>query len=89
MCNGNPRKRKEKEMEGMSEEIMNGQELCKINETNHKGFSDGSASKESACNAGDTRNMGPISRSGRYSGVGNCNPLQYSYLENSRDRRTW
>ena len=35
--------------------------------------------KESACSAGDS---GSISGSGRYSGGGDDNPLQYSYLEN-------
>ena len=33
-------------------------------------------------NVGDTRSMG----SGRSLGVGNGNPLQYSYLENYMDR---
>ena len=40
---------------------------------------DGSDSKESACSAGD---LGSISVSGRSSGEGNGNPLQYSCLEN-------
>ena len=38
--------------------------------------------KESACNAGDS---GSIPGSGRSSGEGNGNPLQYSCLENSMD----
>ena len=38
--------------------------------------------KESTCNAGD---LGSIPGSGRSSGEGNGNPLQYSCLENSRD----
>ena len=42
-----------------------------------------SASKESACNAGD---LGSIPGSGRSPGEGNGNPLQYSRLENSKDR---
>ena len=50
------------------------------------GFPDGSDSKESACNTGDT---GLISRSGRYPGKGNGYPLQYSCLENSMDRGAW
>ena len=41
------------------------------------------SSKESACNAGDT---GLIPGSGRSSGVGNGNPLQYSCLGNPMDR---
>ena len=33
--------------------------------------------------------MGLIPGSGRSPGVGNCNPLQYSCLENSMDRGSW
>ena len=40
--------------------------------------------KNLPANAGDT---GLIPRSGRSSGVGNGNPLQYSCLENSMDRQ--
>ena len=43
--------------------------------------------KESACNAGDAgdaRDIGLIPGSGRSSGGGNGNPLQYSCLENPR-----
>ena len=47
------------------------------------GFPSDSGGKESACNAGD---VGLIPGSGRSPGEGNGNPLQYSYLENSRDR---
>ena len=43
-------------------------------------------SKESACNA---RDLGSIPGSGTYPGEGNGNPLQYSCLKNSMDRRTW
>ena len=35
---------------------------------------------------GDVRYMGLIPGSGRSSGVGNGNPLQYSYLKNLMDR---
>ena len=42
--------------------------------------------KESACNAGD---LGSIPGSGRSSGKGNGNPLQYSCLESSMDRGAW
>ena len=49
-----------------------------------RGFSGGSGGKESACNAGDP---GLIPESGRSPGEGNGNPLQYSYLENSTDRK--
>ena len=33
--------------------------------------------------------MGSVPGSGRYPGGGNGNPLQYSCLENSMDRRAW
>ena len=39
--------------------------------------------------AGDARDMGLISRLGRFPGVGNGNSLQSSCLENSMDRGTW
>ena len=51
-----------------------------------KGFPSGSDGKESACNAGDP---GSIPGSGRSPGEGNGNPLQYSCLENSKDRGAW
>ena len=54
-----------------------------------QGFPNGSASKESACNAGDTGDMGLISGSGRSPDRENDNPLQYSCLENSMNRGTW
>ena len=46
----------------------------------------GSDGKESTCNVGD---LGLIPGLGRCPGEGNGNPLQYSYLENSMDRRAW
>ena len=49
-------------------------------------FPGGSESKESACSAGD---LGSIPVSGRSSGEGNGNPLQYSCLENPMDRGDW
>ena len=55
----------------------------------HSEYSDfpgGSGSKEPACNAGD---LGLNPWSGRSPGEGNGNPLQYSCLENSMDRRAW
>ena len=42
--------------------------------------------KESSCNAGD---LGSIPGSGRSSGEGNGNPLQYPCLENPMDRGAW
>ena len=43
----------------------------------------------SPANAGDARDLGSISRSGRFPGVGNGNPLQYSSLENPMNREVW
>ena len=51
-----------------------------------KGFPGGSDSEESAHNVGDP---GSIPGSGRSLGEGNGNPLQYSCLENSKDRGVW
>ena len=39
--------------------------------------------------AGDARDSGSISGSGRSSGGGHGNPLQYSCVENSIDREAW
>ena len=50
-----------------------------------QGFPD-SARKESTCNAGATV---WILGSGIFPGGGNGNPLQYSCLENLRDRGAW
>ena len=52
----------------------------------HVGFPHSSVGKESACNAGD---LGSIYGSGRSPGEGNGNPLQYSCLENPKDRGAW
>ena len=49
------------------------------------GFPGASDSKESACNAGDPSS---VPGSGRFSGEGNGNPLQYSYMENPMDTGT-
>jgi len=40
-------------------------------------------------NAGDIRDVGSISRSGRCPGREHGNPLQYSCLENPMDRGAW
>ena len=45
--------------------------------------------KNPPANAGNETDAGLISELGRSPGVGNGNPLQYSCLENSTDRRSW
>ena len=61
-------------------------EESKINLRGFVGFPGGSVSKESTCNAGDP---GSIPKSRRFPGEGNGNPLQYSCLGNSMDRRAY
>ena len=46
----------------------------------------GSYGKESVCSAGD---LGSVPGLGRSSGEENGNPLQYSRMENSKDRGVW
>ena len=46
----------------------------------------GSDGKEPACNGGD---LGSVSGLGRSPGGGHGNPLQYSCLENPKDRGAW
>ena len=50
------------------------------------GFPGDSDGKESAYNA---RDLGSIPRLGRSPGEGNSYPLQYSGLENSKNRGAW
>ena len=45
--------------------------------------------KNLPANAGDVRDSGSISGSGRPCGEGNGSPLQYSCLENPMDRGAW
>ena len=49
-------------------------------------FPGGSDGKESLCNV---RDLGSIPGLGRFPGGGHGNPLQYSCLENSKDRGAW
>ena len=60
--------------------------ILNIRRIKNTGFLNGSAGKESACNAGDA---GLIPGSGRSPGEGCGNPFQYSCLENSMDRGHW
>ena len=55
----------------------------------HMDFLGGTVVKNSLANAGDTRDMGSIPGLGRFPGVADGNPLQYSCLENSMDRGIW
>ena len=53
------------------------------------GFLGGTVVKNSPANVGDEGDVGLILSSGRSSGGGNGNPLQYSCLENPKDRGAW
>ena len=52
-------------------------------------FPCGASGKKLPNNAGDVRDMSSILRSGRSSGEGHGNPIQYSCLENPTDRGAW
>ena len=52
----------------------------------HIGFPGGTVVKNLAANSEDTKDMGLIPGSARYSGVRNGNPFQYACLENSMDK---
>ena len=55
-------------------------------------FLNGSAGKETACNAGDIGDIGDVGSipgPGRSPRIGKDNPLQYSSLENPMDRGAW
>ena len=54
-----------------------------------RGFPVGTVVKNLPDSAGEARNEGLIPGSGRSPGVGNGNPLQYSFLEKSIDRGSW
>ena len=45
--------------------------------------------KESACDAGDIKDVGSIPELGRSPGGGHGNPLQYYCLESPMDREAW
>ena len=53
------------------------------------GFPGGASGKEPACQCRRLRDIGLLPRSGRSSGGGHGNPLQYSCLENLMHRGTW
>ena len=54
-----------------------------------EGFLGGSVLKNPLTSAGDIGHVGSILQSGRSTGGGNGNPLQYSCLENPMDRGAW
>ena len=60
--------------------------LLSMQETYPGGFLGSSNGEEFTCNAGD---LGLILGLGKSSGGGHGNPLQYSCLENPRDREAW
>ena len=49
----------------------------------------GTVVKNPPASTGEPKDAGSVPGSGRSPGGGNGNPLQYSFLENSMDRRTW
>ena len=53
------------------------------------GFPVGSVVKNPSANAGDIGDMGSVPGSGRSSGAGNGNPVQYPCLENPMARGAW
>ena len=53
----------------------------------YAGFPGGSVVKNTPGDAGEAGDAGSIPELGRYPGVGNGDPLQYSCLENPMDRR--
>ena len=72
--------------------------LCKILEWKigifltteaHCGLPQWLSGKESTCNAGVAEVVGSTPESGRSSGGGIGNPIQYFCLENSMGRRAW
>ena len=63
--------------------------LASYGVTDSVDFTSDSPVKESACNAGATRDASLIPASGRSPGGGNDNPLQYSCLKNSMDSGAW
>ena len=53
------------------------------------GFPGGAVVQNLPANAGATGDAGSITGSGRSSGEGNVNPLQYSCLGNPKDSGAW
>ena len=55
----------------------------------HINFPHGSVGEESACNVGDTGDVGSIPGSGRSPGEANGTLLRYCYLKNPMGRGAW
>ena len=55
----------------------------------HGGFPDGSAIKNLPASAGDVRDVVLVPWVRRFPGGGHGNPLQYSCLENPKNRGDW
>ena len=53
------------------------------------GFPGGARGQEPPANAAGVSDTGSIPGLGRFPGVGHCNPLQFSHLENPMDRGAW
>ena len=64
------------------------QVFYRLNKAN-KGLASYVVVKNLPASAGDARDVGSVSRSGRPPGGGNGNPLQYSCLENPMHREAW
>ena len=60
-----------------------------LNISSFQCFPSGSVVKNPPANAEDPRDMGSVPKSGGSPGEEHGNPLQYSCLENSMDRRAW
>ena len=73
--------------EEMSTLVLKGREIYFMHQSSPCRLqSGGSEDKASVCNAVD---LGLIPGLGRSSGEGNCNPVQYSCLENPVDGGAW
>ena len=66
--------------------MLNRHTLDYVDSKHYSSFPGGSEGKASACNTGEA---GSIPGLGGSAGEGNGNSLQYSCLENPRDREAW
>ena len=68
---------------------MRYQRYLKLTERFQGAFQGGAVDKESTCQCRRHRRLGSIPGSGRSSGGGRGDPLQYSSLENPMERGAW